>query len=111
MDLTIGLFSSVAQARPRSPSQLELAWSFYLHVLVTFHILNETLVSGCEFVKAVSGFNCRLCKTFIRCGNDVINHIKGKKHQINYKVIIIILTIIIIETVCFVQKFERSLVD
>ena len=62
-------------------------------------------------MKAVSGFNCRLCKTFIRCGNDVINHIKGKKHQINYKVIIIILTIIIIETVCFAQNFERSLVD
>ena len=37
-------------------------------------------------MKAVSGFNCRLCKTFIRCGNDVINHIKGKKHQNNYKV-------------------------
>ncbi|XP_020608100.1 uncharacterized protein LOC110046740 isoform X2 [Orbicella faveolata] len=40
---------------------------------------------GCEFVKAVSGFNCRLCKTFIRCGNDVISHIKGKKHQKNYQ--------------------------
>lgn len=61
-------------------------------------------------MKAVSGFNCRLCKTFIRCGNDVINHIKGKKHQMNYKVIVIV-TIIIIETVCFVQNFERSLVD
>ena len=43
-------------------------------------------LSGCEFVKAVSGFNCRLCKTFIRCGNDVISHIKGKKHQKNYQV-------------------------
>ncbi|KAJ7354958.1 hypothetical protein OS493_029067 [Desmophyllum pertusum] len=41
---------------------------------------------GCEFVKAVSGFNCRLCKAFIRCGNDVISHIKGKKHQRNYQV-------------------------
>lgn len=40
---------------------------------------------GCEFVKAVSGFNCRLCKAFIRCGNDVITHIKGKKHQKNYQ--------------------------
>ncbi|XP_078349676.1 uncharacterized protein LOC144634553 isoform X2 [Oculina patagonica] len=40
---------------------------------------------GCEFVKAVSGFNCRLCKAFIRCGNDVISHIKGKKHQKNYQ--------------------------
>ncbi|XP_068682348.1 DNA ligase 1-like isoform X2 [Montipora foliosa] len=39
---------------------------------------------GCEFVKAVSGFNCRLCKSFIRCGGDVIQHIKGKKHQIKY---------------------------
>lgn len=43
-------------------------------------------LTGCEFVKAVSGFNCRLCKTFIRCGNDVISHIKGKKHQKNYQV-------------------------
>ena len=43
-------------------------------------------LSGCEFVKAVSGFNCRLCKTFIRCGNDVISHIRGKKHQKNYQV-------------------------
>lgn len=40
---------------------------------------------GCEFVKAVSGFNCRLCKSFIRSGGDVIQHIKGRKHQMKYK--------------------------
>lgn len=34
---------------------------------------------GCEFVKAVAGFNCRLCKSFIRYGNDVTSHIRGKK--------------------------------
>ena len=59
-------------------------------------------------MKAVSGFNCRLCKTFIRCGNDVINHIKGKKHQINYKVIIIILTIIILLKLCALRGIMKD---
>jgi hypothetical protein len=41
---------------------------------------------GSEFVKAVSGFRCQLCKTFMRHGHQIIQHLKGKKHNANYEV-------------------------
>ena len=47
---------------------------------------NFVLLSGCEFVKAVAGFNCRLCRIFIRYGKDVSSHIQARKHQRNYEV-------------------------
>ncbi|XP_020900220.1 glutamic acid-rich protein isoform X2 [Exaiptasia diaphana] len=40
---------------------------------------------GCEFVKAVTGFQCRLCRSFIQHGRDVLSHVKGRKHQTNYR--------------------------
>ncbi|CAB4012635.1 Zinc finger 318 [Paramuricea clavata] len=40
---------------------------------------------GSEFVKAVSGFKCQLCKIFMRHGHQIIEHLKGKKHYTNYK--------------------------
>ncbi|XP_032221659.2 glutamic acid-rich protein isoform X2 [Nematostella vectensis] len=46
---------------------------------------NGENTQGCEFVKAVSGFNCRLCKTFIMNGADVMKHVKARKHQKNYR--------------------------
>ncbi|XP_028395922.1 zinc finger protein 318-like isoform X2 [Dendronephthya gigantea] len=40
---------------------------------------------GSEFVKAVSGFKCQMCKNFMRHGNEIIQHLKGKKHSSNYE--------------------------
>ena len=37
-------------------------------------------------MKAVSGFKCQLCKTFMRHGHQIIEHLKGRKHKANYEV-------------------------
>merc|ERR1712226_395265 len=39
---------------------------------------------GCEFVRAVTGFHCRLCSINIREAKGVIPHIDSKLHKTNY---------------------------
>ena len=39
---------------------------------------------GCEFVRAVTGFHCRLCSINIREAKGVIPHIDSKQHKNNY---------------------------
>jgi len=39
---------------------------------------------GCEFVKAESGFNCRLCDMYIKDHKNVIVHIASKNHKNMY---------------------------
>jgi len=39
---------------------------------------------GCEFVRAVTGFHCRLCSINIREAKGVIPHIESKLHKTNY---------------------------
>merc|ERR1712126_548296 len=39
---------------------------------------------GCEFVRAVTGFHCRLCSINIREAKGVIPHIDSKQHKTNY---------------------------
>jgi len=39
---------------------------------------------GCEFVKAESGFNCRLCDMYIKDHKNVITHIASKNHKNMY---------------------------
>merc|ERR1712039_1001057 len=39
---------------------------------------------GCEFVRAVTGFHCRLCSINIREAKGVIPHINSKLHKTNY---------------------------
>ena len=41
---------------------------------------------GCEFVKAVTGFQCRLCNIHIRDASGVIPHVDGRVHRNNYQV-------------------------
>ena len=43
-------------------------------------------ISGCEFVKAVSGFHCRLCDAYIKDAAKVVPHINDKLHRNNYQV-------------------------
>ncbi|XP_065662309.1 uncharacterized protein LOC100201133 isoform X2 [Hydra vulgaris] len=40
---------------------------------------------GCEFVKAVSGFHCRLCDSYIKDAAKVVPHINDKQHRNNYQ--------------------------
>merc|ERR1719494_1672143 len=40
---------------------------------------------GCEFVKAESGFNCRLCNQYIRDAGNVMKHIESKNHKNSYQ--------------------------
>lgn len=40
---------------------------------------------GCEFVKAVTGFQCRLCNIHIKDASQVIPHVDGKVHRNNYQ--------------------------
>merc|ERR1712180_215865 len=40
---------------------------------------------GCEFVRAVTGFHCRLCSINIREADDVIPHIDSRQHRDNYE--------------------------
>lgn len=40
---------------------------------------------GCEFVKAVTGFQCRLCHIQIKEASDVIPHVNSKVHRNNYQ--------------------------
>lgn len=39
---------------------------------------------GCEFVRAVTGFHCRLCSINIREAKGAIPHIESKLHKTNY---------------------------
>jgi len=39
---------------------------------------------GCEFVRAVTGFHCRLCSINIREAKGVIPHIDSRQHKNNY---------------------------
>lgn len=39
---------------------------------------------GCEFVRAVTGFHCRLCSVNIRDAKGVIAHINSRQHKQNY---------------------------
>merc|ERR1712080_404864 len=39
---------------------------------------------GCEFVRAVTGFHCRLCSINIREAHGVIPHVDSRQHQNNY---------------------------
>merc|ERR550534_1759211 len=39
---------------------------------------------GCEFVKAESGFNCRLCEMYIKDHKNVLQHISSKNHKNMY---------------------------
>lgn len=39
---------------------------------------------GCEFVKAVSGFHCRLCDMYIKDAAKVVPHINDRVHHVNY---------------------------
>lgn len=41
---------------------------------------------GCEFVRAVTGFHCRLCSINIREAKGVIPHIESKLHKTNYSI-------------------------
>lgn len=41
---------------------------------------------GCEFVKAVTGFQCRLCNIHIKDASGVIPHVDGRVHRNNYQV-------------------------
>ena len=48
---------------------------------MTFHFL-----AGCEFIKPVSGFECHLCRVFIRNGSDIEDHISLLQHKTFYQV-------------------------
>merc|ERR1719354_326612 len=39
---------------------------------------------GCEFVRAVTGFHCRLCSINIRKAKGVLPHIDSRQHKNNY---------------------------
>jgi len=39
---------------------------------------------GCEFVRAVTGFHCRLCSINIREAKGVIPHVDSRQHKNNY---------------------------
>jgi len=39
---------------------------------------------GCEFVRAVTGFHCRLCSINIREAKGVISHVDSRQHKNNY---------------------------
>lgn len=39
---------------------------------------------GCEFVRAVTGFHCRLCSINIREAKGVLPHVDSKQHKNNY---------------------------
>ena len=49
--------------------------------MVTFHFL-----AGCEFIKPVSGFECHLCRVFIRNRSDIEDHISLLQHKTFYQV-------------------------
>ena len=51
-------------------------------------LIRTPFLIGCEFIKAVSGFSCRLCNMFLQSGKDVNEHIQSKAHSSGYQVII-----------------------
>merc|ERR1719427_1389145 len=63
---------------------------------VTITSVNESLIEikefskdrffGCEFVKAVTGFQCRLCNLHLKDAAAVIPHVDGRVHRNNYQV-------------------------
>eukprot|EP00112_Aurelia_sp_Birch-Aquarium-sp1_P007407 Seg1807.2 transcript_id=Seg1807.2/GoldUCD/mRNA.D3Y31 product="hypothetical protein" protein_id=Seg1807.2/GoldUCD/D3Y31 len=40
---------------------------------------------GCEFIKASSGFDCRLCGEFLHTGTSVVDHIRTMQHIAAYQ--------------------------
>ena len=49
--------------------------------MMTLHFL-----AGCEFIIPVFGFECQLCRVFIRNGNDIEQHISLLQHKTVYQV-------------------------
>ena len=44
---------------------------------------------GCEFIKAASGFDCRLCNKLLSNGANALEHIRTPQHIDAYQVIFI----------------------
>lgn len=45
----------------------------------------EKQLFGCEFIKAASGFDCRLCNEVLHSGTAVVDHIRTEKHIASYQ--------------------------
>ena len=55
--------------------------------------MNIHFVLGCKIIMPVIGFECHLCKVFIRNENDIEDHVVSFQHLTVYEVIFTLLVV------------------